>query len=424
MQYRTSGKPADQIGRELRADAVLTGSVKRSGDRVRIALELMQASNARTLWRDTYDRSTADLFALERGISHGVVKAVGIRPVGAEASAAKASVNPEAYDLYLRGLSRALRSNEPDLDLAIPLLEKAVALEPGFVPAHAYLAFAYGTKSSTFRPTEPQWEEKAFAAVRRTLELDASSPEANDAQAILLWRPSYAFPSRESLQALKKAVAAKPDFDEAWHQRGFILMHVGHLGAALHDIEKALTLNPGNTTARFRLGPIYNYQQKFDSALSLLDRVPLASFPAQWTYQRAWALASLNRLDEASRFLEASIKENPVDQGGVMHAARAMVRIKRGDRQGAEADIAEAIRLGKSFLHFHHTAYSIGAIYATMGRYDEAQEWIERAANDGFPNYTFFETDVHLAPLREIPRFQSFLSRLRREWERIPGEEE
>jgi hypothetical protein len=59
-----------------------------------------------------------------------------------------------------------------------------------------------------------------------------------------------------------------------------------------------------------------------------------------------------------------------------------------------------------------------------MGRYDEAQEWIERAANDGFPNYTFFETDVHLAPLREIPRFQSFLSRLRREWERIPGEAE
>jgi serine/threonine protein kinase len=380
MQYRSTRKPAEQIGRELSADAILTGSVRRSGDRVRIALELVQVSNARTIWREAYDRSTTDLVALERGISGDVAKAVGIQAAAGEVASPANRVNPEAYDLYLRGLSRALRSNEPDLDLAIPLLEKAVALDPGFVPAHAYLAFAYGTKSSTFRPTEPQWEEKAFVAVRRTLELDANSPEANYAKAILLWRPSYAFPSREALQALRKAVAARPDFDEAWHQHGFILMHVGHVGAAMRDIERAVTLNPGNTTARFRFAPIYNYQQQFESALTTLDRVPLASFPAQWTYQRAWALISLNRLDEAGRFLEAAIKENPVDQGGVMHAARGMVRIKRGDRQGAEADIADAIRLGRSFLHFHHTAYSIGAIYATMGNYDEAG--VDRACGE------------------------------------------
>src|SRR5205823_1023603 len=141
---------------------------------------------------------------------------------------------------------------------------------------------------------------------------------------------------------------------------------------------------------------------KFENAIAALNRVPRESFPSQWSYQRAWALISLDRLDEAARFLDASLKDNPADQGGVLHAARAMLRSKRGDRKGAEADIAEAIRVGKNFIHFHHTAYSIGAIYATLGEFDKAQEWIENAANDGFPNYVFFETDVHLARLRAI----------------------
>jgi len=99
-----------------------------------------------------------------------------------------------------------------------------------------------------------------------------------------------------------------------------------------------------------------------------------------------------------------------------------MLRAKRGDRRGAEADIAEAVRVGSSYIHFHHTAYSIGAVYATLGEFDKAQDWIERAANDGFPNYAFFETDVHLERLRTIARFRAFLSKLRSEWEHIPGE--
>ena len=108
--------------------------------------------------------------------------------------------------------------------------------------------------------------------------------------------------------------------------------------------------------------------------------------------------------------------------GNVLHAARAMLRSKRGDRKGAEADVAEAVRVGKDFLHFHHTAYSIGAVFATLGDLDKAQTWIETAANDGFPNYAYFETDMHLARLRATPRFRAFLSKLRLEWEHIPGE--
>ena len=120
--------------------------------------------------------------------------------------------------------------------------------------------------------------------------------------------------------------------------------------------------------------------------------------------------------------LNAALESDTGDPGGVIHAARAMLRAKRGDRTGALADVEEAIRVGRPFIHFHHTAYSIGAVYATLEDRDKAQEWIENAANDGFPSFASFESDPHLERLRAIPRFRAFLSKLRHEWEHIPGE--
>ncbi len=434
-QYKRSLKPPDQIGRELNATTILQGSVARSGARVRIAVELVSASDARPLWSQTYEGLMDEVFRLERNMSDDVLRALRVEPPPAARTARAESrpVNPDAYDLYLRGLSHALRNSELDLDRAIALLEQSASLDPTFVPTQAYLALAYGNKSSIYRPGDSQWEEKGFAAAQKALDLDAEAPEAHYARAMMLWRPSHGFPSREALQELRSALAARPNFDEAWHQRGVILMHVGHLDAGARTIQRAVDINPGNTLARFRFGPIYVYQQRFEDAIAAITRVPREAFPAQWTFQRAWALISLGRLEEAGRVVDGAIEGrvvdgaiegNPVDQGGVLHAARAMLRAKRGDRSGAEADVAEAVRVGRNFIHFHHTAYSIGAVYTTLGEFDKAQEWIENAANDGFPNYTYFENDVHLERLRSIPRFRAFLAKLRREWEHIPGESE
>lgn len=345
----------------------------------------------------------------------------GRAPTPASASASRPST-PEAYDLYLRGLSHVQRNGEKELDLAITLLEKAASLDPAFVPTQAYLALAYGNKSANYRVNEPEWEEKGFAAAAKALALDPNAAEAHFARGVLLWRPSHGFPSRDVLAEFRAALSARPDFAEAWHQRGVVLFHVGHLEAGERAIQRSLSLDPGNVVARFRLAPIHVYQQRFADALSALDSVPPEAYPAQWTFQRAWALLSLGRLDEAGRVVEDALRNNPVDQGGVLHASRAMLRSLRGDRKGAEADIAEGIRVGKDFVHFHHTAYAIGAVYTSFGEFDKAQEWIETASKTGFPNYSYFENDIHLRRLREVPRFRAFLARLRQEWEDIPGE--
>jgi len=422
--YLGSKKAVPEIGRELNADAVLEGSVARSGNRARITAELIQASSDRQIWAESYERSLNDLFTLQGEMAQAISNAIRVQLATPERQrlTQKRAVNPEAYDLYLRGRYHAGRINERDIDQAIELFEKSAAMDSSFEPAQAMLARVYGDKSYYFHPDDPQWEEKGFAAVEKALALDPDAPEAHFARGMLLWGPSHAFPSREALGEFRKAISAEPNFDEAWHQHGVVLLHVGHLEQAWRDIDRALSINPANTLARFRYAPILEYQLKYADALESLKTVPKQAFLANWEYHRAWCLLSLGRLPDAKRELESALAESPRDPGGVLHSARAMLRARSGDRAGAKADIAEAIRIGKGFVHFHHTAYAIGAVYSVLGDVEKGQEWIENAATDGFPCYPLFEKDPYLERLRTSPRFREFLTRLRQDWEHIPGE--
>jgi len=422
--YLGTPKTSQEIGRELGADAVLRGTVSRAGGAVRVDAALVDTASGRSLWSRTYQQGQTSLFEIERDLARRVADTVGPRPPAPDERprAEGKPSNPEAYELYLRGRYRAGRWNEKDLDDAIDLLERSTALDQGFGPSQALLGYVYGVKAFNYRPDEAQWIEKGYAAVEKALALDPESPDAHLARGTLLWRHSQGFPHLEALAEYRRSIAARPNFDEAWHQRGIVLFHVGHLDAGLRAVQQAIALNPGNTLARFRLAPIANYQLRYEDAIASLRRVPHDIYPSQWTYHMAIALISLGRLDEASREIESALTQNVADQGGIVHSVRALLRAQQGDRKGAEADVATAIRIGRGFGHFHHTAYSLGQVYSVLGDFDRAQQWIETAADEGFPCYTLFETDPFLDRLRGSARFRTFLSALRKEWEHIPGE--
>jgi TolB-like protein/Flp pilus assembly protein TadD len=424
--YRATPKTSQEVGRELSADAVLRGAVSRSGGAARVTATLVHTASGRRLWSETYEPGPAGLFEIEQDLARRVTETVGARPVAPDQTprADARPVNPEAYELYLRGRYRAGRWNEKDTDEAIGLLERSTALDQSFGPSQALLGYVYGVKSFNYRPDDPQWIEKGYAAVEKALALDPESPDAHLARGTLLWRHSQGFPHLEALAEFRRSIAARPNFDEAWHQRGMVLFHVGHLDAGQRALQQAIALNPGNTLARFRLGPLANYHLKYEEAIANLKRVPRDVYATQWTYHMAIALISLGRLDEASREIESALAPNVADPGGIVHSVRALLRAKKGDRRGAEADVATAIRIGRGFGHFHHTAYSIGQVYSVLGDLDRAQEWIQTAAEEGFPCYTLFETDPFLERLRGSPRFRRFVAALRKEWEHIPGEDD
>ena len=423
--YAGSRNDAAPIAQELGADAVLRTTVTESGDRIQLEATLMRA-DGRRIWSESYQRQRSELFALERALATDVAKALGV----GSSTAARAAVdpptttNPKAYDLYLRGRYYTGRWNLRDLDAAIALLEQAVAIDPTFGAAQAHLGMLYSTKAFNFRPNEPLLREKAYSAVTKALALDPQSGEAHHARGILIWQPSEGFPHRGALAEFRQALASRPNLDESWHHRGVVLMHIGHLDRAKDFYERAVALNPANTQARFRLAPVLNYQLKFEEAITVLRRIPRDVYPSQWSYHMAWSLVSLGRTREAAQEIEVALAASPTDQGGVIHATRALLRSKTGDRRGAEADIAAALEAGKGFGHFHHTALTLGEVYAVLGELDRAQDWVEKAANDGFPCYAFFEVDPHLEPLRATERFRRFIAQLRAEWQHIDGEED
>ena len=360
---------------------------------------------------------------LDSEISAAVSRALDVVPaVNNPAPAAKArAVDSAAFDLYLRGVSHTLRSNEPDLDQAIALLEQSAAIDPAFQSTQAYLALAYGNKSATYRPTNRFGGEGIRGGAESPVARSrfAGSPlcaghHAVEALARLSEQGSPGGTSQGAGRATELRRGLAP---------GRLHPHARRPSRRRCPRPRARGADqPGQHARTIPVRSDPGLPAQFEEAIAALNRVPPDTFPAQWTYQRAWALLSLGRLDEARAVIDRALAANPVDQGGVLHSARGMLRAMAGDRSGAEADIADAIRVGKSFLHFHHTAYAIGAIYTRLGNMDRAQEWIENAANDGFPNFTYFENDPHLERLRAVPRFRTFLAKLRQEWEHLPGE--
>ena len=421
--YRGKAKSDSDIAHDLNSEAVLRGTVSRSDKTVRVMAKMIAATGSE-IWKETYERPAGDLFSLEHEIADRVSNAAHVPIAAPEKKKLQETrpVNQEAFDLYLRGRYHVFRINKPDNDEAIKLLEDSVRLDPSFAPAQAQLASAYSERSFIFNANDPALQDKAFTAIRKAQSLDPNLPEVHYGLSQMLWTHAHGFQHLDALAEARQAYTIDPNFDEAWHQHALILFHIGHIAEARRDIDRVLSINPANDQARFRYAPMLNYEIRYQDAIDALKRVPPEVIPSLWYYQMAWALQSLGQVAEASRIIDTGIRKSVNDPGGTLYAARGMIRAKNRDLKGAEADIKTAVRVGQGYGHFHHTAYSIAAIYSVMGKLDQAEEWIENAANDGFPCYPLFEKDPNLERVRATPRFQAFVAGLRKQYEHIPGE--
>jgi tetratricopeptide (TPR) repeat protein len=147
------------------------------------------------------------------------------------------------------------------------------------------------------------------------------------------------------------------------------------------------------------------WQCRFDDALAVLKTVPTDVSPFLVDRVRAEVYVQLGRLDKARPIVDSYLARHPTDEGGSLTGVLALLLAKTGESHEARRTIARAIELGTGFGHFHHTAYNIAATYAALQEPDEAVNWIEAAADDGFPCYPFFERDPNLDSLRRYPRF-------------------
>ena len=420
VQFKGSQKPLKQIAKELNVDAVIEGSVQRFGDQIRVGVRLIDAETEDLIWSKEYNSDLRDVLTLQNELAQAVTQAIRIKLTPQEQSrlAERRRINPAAYDDFLRGRYYLNRQTKSDNDSAIQSLSRAVEADREFAGGWAELAQAYVWKLFLFAPDEKDLQQKAFVAVEKALALDPDLAEAYLARGRLLWTPANHFPHDQAIQEYRRALVLNPSLDEARNQLAVVLGHVGLVDEALAELDQALKTNPGNTLARFRVGEVLLFKGEHEKALAALRNVPAETNPSLVGHQIVLTLFDLGRKEEAAATLEKFLKDYPEDNRGLFTSLQAMLAAADGQPRVAEEKIKLAIERGKGFGHFHHTAYHIACAYALMNRKEEAIRWLESAADNGFPCYVLFATDHNLDSLRQHPRFQQFMARMKHDWER------
>ena len=418
MQFKGTQRPLYEIARELNVDAVLTGSVLRSGDRVRIAVQLTHAATDRTLWADSYERDLSNVLALQGEVTRDIVAEIKIKLTPQEQVQFESvrPVNPEAYDHYLRGKFYLHQQDKDNNEIAVRALERSVDIDQGFAAAHAELAQAYTWKLFLFSPEDEQLAEKAFVSAEKALALDPNLAGAYLARGRLLWTPANKFPHEKAIREYRRALELDPNLDEARNQLALVYNHIGAFDEALRELERAVATNPNNNLAQFRIGETYLFKGKYEQALTILRGVPGKTNRALVGHQIVWALFNLGRKDEASAALDQFLRDSPEDNRGLLTSMQAVFAAAAGQENLAEEKIKSATEKGKGFGHFHHTAYHIACAYALMNKPEQAIKSLELAAETGFPCYPVFEQDANLENLRQDARFVTFIAKLRQQW--------
>jgi TolB-like protein len=420
MQFKGTRLTLPEIAKRLNdIDAVIEGSVQRSGPHVRVSVQLVRAATDTPLWAKDYEREMSDVLSLQGEVARAIAEQVRVELTPGERRrlAAAPSVDPEAYDLFLRGRAHSRHENREDNDEAIALLERAVAADPSFAAAHAELAWAYGIRHFFFFPDDAELERKSRLEVETALRLDPESSDAHLARGVLLWDASYHFAYAESIRELHRAIELNPSSDEAHSQIGLVYLHIGLLERALREAQEALRLNPGNMLAIYRLGCVRLYMRDYQAAWDVFAKIPLDSNPVLLNYVEAWTLFELGRKAEAGARTDEYERAYPRDVGGLNASLQALLAADEGAAAAAETKIRAAVEHGKGYRHFHHTEYNVATAYALLGRSKEALRWLEAAAEDGLPCYPLFAGDPGLDRIRHDPGFITFLAEQRRLWE-------
>jgi TolB-like protein/DNA-binding winged helix-turn-helix (wHTH) protein/tetratricopeptide (TPR) repeat protein len=419
MHYKGTKKALPEIAKELGVDAVIEGSASRSSGVIHVNAQLIFVPGDSHIWAHSYEGPTSGLAAMESEIANEIARKIGTTmPLGPSNHRSMAvSVNPEAYDLYLRAEPYyGLEPREAN-DEAIGLLEKAVEIDPQFAAGYAALATAYRVRafSVAIENTEV-WMEKAAAAAQKALSLDANLADAYVSRGYLLWSRANGWSHERAVADYRHALDLNPNLAEAYHQLANVYNHVGLLDKAGEEIKRAVALDPLNTGIRFRVGINLLYQGKYDESLVELRDSEKFS-PLFWAFQTSFALQHLGKRKEAQERINALLITIPSDPGGSLTAMQALLAADAGDVNLAERKIQEAIAKGKGYQHFHHVAYAVASAYALLHRHGQALQYLRLAADDGFPCHPLFEHDSNLDHLRTDPGFLNFLAEQKKQWE-------
>lgn len=264
MRYKGTSKTPSEIARELNVDGLVAGSVIRSGDRVRISAQLIQATNGSNVWAESYERDLRDVLSLQADLARTIADQIKIQVTPQERTRLIAAppINSEAHDSYLKGIYYWNKFTEPGMKRAVGYFEEAIALDSNYAPAYAGLAHAYHELAYYEPPNEVM--PKAKQAALRALQLDNTSAEAH---AALGWiKTHYDWDWSGAEQEYRHAIEDNPGSGLAHGQYAIYLDAMGRFEESLQQHKIAVELDPLWLIERACLGDLFKNARQYDSA--------------------------------------------------------------------------------------------------------------------------------------------------------------
>ena len=404
MKYRATQKGVSEIARELNVGAVMEGSVRKAGERLRITVQLIDPATEGHLWAQNYDRKLDDIFAIQAEIAEKVVSELSVRLAGAEKNRLekRPTQDPEVYMLYLKGRNYWNERSDEGLQKAVTYLEQAVRKDPGFALGYTGLADCYSVMGRN-GPGEPAPNfERAKEFATKALDLDESLAEAHTALAGVLNYYSHDWDRAEA--EFRRAIELKPNYSPAHQWYSHLLGAQNRLPEAEHEMAIAIQLDPLSVIMNHNMGAAYYYQGNFDKAIEWFQRandldpsLMLASWGSTNLIQ-AYVLSG--RVDEAAKELQKL--ERLPKKVRTLELMRAYVLA--GMNKPEEARVVLR-KVESEYIHQQVSPYQIALVHFELDDVDEGFRWLQAAydAHDG--GVIWINSDHELKGVRGDPRF-------------------
>ena len=386
-----------EIARQLNVDHVLEGSVRKSGNRVRITAQLIDVRSDSHLWSETYDRTLDDIFVVQDEISAAVVDSLKISLLD-ELPVARA-VNSEAHTLFLRGNSIAQIHTEEELRRGAELLREALNIEPEFADAWAALATVRMNQVGSYYLPRDEGFAQARAAIKRALEIDPGNATARSGLCWILMYHERDFPTASD--CVEAALGATPRDASTLNTAATFYRNLNQFDLAIDAYKAAQEIDPLSSSIIFNLVIAYMDHGQLDRAAAQLEigRSMFAAAPLTDVLASAIAL----RRDAPEEAL-AYAENIPGTYGGW---ARALAYSDLNRLADVDSELQQ-IELSRS----QDAAYIVAAIHAYRGNADAAFEWLERAFEVGDDNLVEMGGKYFWSNLHDDPRWQPFLARI------------
>ena len=409
--FKGKGATVEEIGRRLNVQAVLEGTVRRDGNRLRVSAQLTSVADGLALWNDTYERETRDVFTVQDDIARSIAEALKLR-LGRRAqtfvSQSRGTENLQAYDDYLRGQYFLNARGADNLRLAVAYFDSAVAQDPGYARAHAGRATAFALLPEYTDSPPPNASRMTHEAAAKALSLDSTIAEAYTALGLAEvhdWR------FREAETAYKKALALAPQYPTAHQWYGELLYHTGRTDSSIAQIRAAGALDPLAPINAAAIGYALSVSGRLDEAIAELKKgIQVAPNLGLHRSVLGAAYVLKGRYKEALAEFELSARLDP--ELALRKGYLAYGYGRAGQPEKAREIIA---RLEERQRSRGHAGVALAAAYMGIGENDQALANLEKALNEhdvSLVTASSLIPDQIWNPIRSDPRFEAILSRM------------